>query len=158
MIKAWMMKKMSVPWNNPTMTSNVLPSPYVISASTEYGAGFEAYRAMDGDTGTYWNSNVTVAAGQWLSLYVGTYTLIINYLTIKALAGGTGFNSFKFQGCNDGATWVDIYSDSCANNNNVQPFTIPYHTPYTYFRILCVTGWNASQITCTEITMSGYYP
>ena len=64
MIKAWMYKGPaaagggipSTPWTSPTMSSDVLPVPYILTATMEQYA-HEAWQTWDRDTGTYWGAN-----------------------------------------------------------------------------------------------------
>ncbi len=141
------------PWVNPTMTSDVLPSPYVTSVSGSYGAGYEAYIAMDRNATTVWA--VPANTNQWWKIYVPEKPLV-TALTIKN-GSPYGLNAFKFQGCDDNATWIDLYSGNCSNDSNVQSFNIPGYTPYAYLRILCVTGYTANELYVYEITMTGIY-
>jgi hypothetical protein len=146
----------SIPWSSPTMTAANAPSPYVVSASTEYAAEV-AWKAFDGNATTNWNTyGAAVSAGQWIKLDRGaapgpviTGCTIVNYLNY-------GFNSFKVQGSNNNSDWTDIYSDAAANNTDVQTFSFSANTTaYKYIRFLCVTGHNTNTLAVYEITISG---
>ncbi|WP_372393683.1 discoidin domain-containing protein (plasmid) [Azospirillum sp. HJ39] len=89
------------------MTSDTAPSPLVASASVVSG-GFEAWRAFDGNTGTYWDSGVTEGM-PWLQVYFGPGSSIgiSGVIMTSGFAGGAP-SSFSVLGSQDLANWTQI--------------------------------------------------
>jgi hypothetical protein len=148
-------------WTSPVMTSDVLPSPYVTSASTTNAPATVAWNAMDGSAGTYWESQTGVSTtNQWFKLFVGTSKVCVDTLTIKNYSNGPtdgyGLHAFTLQGCDDDSTWVDIYSGHCENDETVQVYgSLSNVTSYLYYRLRCDSSYMATDLAIREITMSG---
>lgn len=53
-----------------TMTTNSWPSPFVALADSEYSATYEAWKAFDNNSGTFWSAN-TSAFPHWLQIDLG---------------------------------------------------------------------------------------
>lgn len=90
------------------MTTNSLPTPYVASASSEFGAGSAAYKAFDGGLGASqnWISNATSSG--WLKIDVGSVNAnkLYSYKVYSNNAGDTQNRSPKtwtFEGSNTGS-------------------------------------------------------
>jgi len=148
-------------WTNPTMTSNVLPAVYAVSASSEYTASYAAWKAMDGSVaaGNYWNTSgpSNPAGVAWWKIYMGNGArpICVTTLTIKNLAP-YGYHDFKLQGSNDNSNWTDIYTGHCDDNSNVQTYASLGNTEFfLYYRIWCTTCYSIQYLVVTEITMSG---
>jgi len=143
-------------WNSPTMTAANAPSPYVVSASSESTlATYKAWKAFDGNSGTFWNAP-TAPPNVWIMLdcgvdsnYVAKACAIKNYAKL-------GLKDFKVQGSNNGSDWTDLLSDTAANNTTVQNFSFSGNsTVYRYYRILCITGHHSAELDVYEISFSG---
>ena len=97
----------------PKMTSNTTPSGEC-SASVIYGAGYEAYRAFDGDSATrcapYNTSNVSV---DHYVAYEFENPCIVDKAVVTIGGTNTPSRTYKFQGYN-GTSWVDV-SESFTN-------------------------------------------
>jgi hypothetical protein len=144
-------------WTSPTMTSNTAPSPYVTSANSVQGA-YYAWKSMDGSASTYWEPTTGVSTvGAWWKIYVGGNYRWVNVTTITFNNYATyGLKTWKLQGSNDDSAWVDIYSGSCTNDSNIQTFnSLGNSNYYKYYRVWCLTSWNATDLAIYEITMSG---
>jgi hypothetical protein len=69
----------------PVMTSNTTPTPYVVTASSVYGAGYEEYRAFNNVLGTdKWVTNASVTG--WIKLDFGSEKQIDAFSVYSALA------------------------------------------------------------------------
>lgn len=144
-------------WNSPTMVSNTSPSPYVTSASTEYGSGYAAWKAFDKNGATRWSTTSNTGVGSWIKMYMGSSTdIIVTGCTMQAYHISQRMSSFKVQGSKDNINWTDIYSGGMDSNTNVQSFSFSNNiSKYDYIRIYCVDG--GSTVSMWEITFSGYY-
>ena len=142
-------------WNSPTMTAANAPNPYVVSQSSYIG-GYGGWKAFDGSGASWWNvSGGYYSATQWVKLDCGDGSSVIaTGCTIKQWTD-YGFNAFKVQGSNNDVDWTDLLSDNCANNSDVQNFSWSNTTAYRYYRIYCVSGYDASNLAIYEITLSG---
>jgi hypothetical protein len=142
-----------VAWVSPTMTANNAPSPYVTSASHEYGTQY-AWEAFDGIADNSWSAGLVAPAGEWIKLSSETKYIRITGMTLKNVAT-YGFKDFKLQGSNNGTNWTDIYVGSAANSTDVQSFSMPNNAYFKFHRVLCVTGW-AGGLGAYEIGFTGY--
>ena len=154
------LRMMSIPsvveWVSPKMSANNAPSPYVVSASHQYGTQYE-WEAFDGKPDTDWSTGPLFnPAGEWIKLHSGTKHIRITYMNLKNQPS-FGFKGFKLQGSNNDTNWTDIYVGSAANSTNVQEFSFApsINAFFTYHRVLCVTGWG-SGLGVYEIGFSGY--
>ncbi|WP_372395180.1 discoidin domain-containing protein (plasmid) [Azospirillum sp. HJ39] len=93
-----------------SMTGDTSPSPLVASASSYNGAGFEAYRAFDGGTGTFWDSGVTEGFPT-IQLYFGPGSALgISGIVMSSGYGGGAPAGFYIEGSQDLATWTRLAS------------------------------------------------
>lgn len=96
----------------PIMTSNTTPSPYVVSASSEFNAGYKAWNAFDNtvndSTSDGWVSSAS--PNQWLKIDFNKSTVINSYeITNRGYAGDVKIpKSWILQGSNDDLTWKDL--------------------------------------------------
>lgn len=107
------------------------------SADSEYNAASAASKAFDDDTATLWNSTNTLYP-HWIQVDLGSgVTKIARKLRFKLVssAAGARLKNFKYQGSNNGSTWMDIYTGVAANNSDWQEFTFSNSTAYRYYRI-----------------------
>jgi len=139
-------------WNSPTMTSNILPEPYVTSANNE--AGGASFNAMDGGGASYWFAN-PCGDNPWWKLYVGSAGVCVNLATIKNYSP-YGFLTFILQGSPDDINWTDIYSGTCLDNSNIQVYAFPISPLCQYLRFYSVTKKHATYMAIFEFTLAGY--
>ena len=153
------LRMMSIPsvveWVSPQMSANNAPSPYVVSASHQYGTQYE-WKAFDGKAGTDWSTGPLNPAGEWIKLHSGTKHIRITYMNLKNRPP-FGFKDFKLQGSNNDTDWTDIYVGSAAKSTDVQEFSFApsINAFFTYHRVLCVTGWD-NGLDVYEIGFKGY--
>ena len=153
------LRMMSIPsvveWVSPQMSANNAPSPYVVSASHQYGTQYE-WKAFDGKAGTDWSTGPLNPAGEWIKLHSGTKHIRITHMQLKNYLH-VGFKGFKLQGSNDDTNWTDIYVGDAKDSTNVQEFSFApsINAFFTYHRVLCVTGWG-NGLGVYEIGFKGY--
>jgi hypothetical protein len=144
-------------WNSPTMTSNTAPAPYVVSASLEYGATYAAWKAMDGNTSTFWDhaTGPTASGAAWWKIDVGlAFQVCVTYLSILNYAN-YGFHNFKLQGSNNNIDWIDIQTLHQDNNNSLNEFIITNTVYFRYHQLYCIDSYNANDLATYSINMSG---
>jgi len=118
-----------------------------------------ANAAIDGNTGTYWESAPGAAFPQTLTVDLSTVTPVSKVtLKINPAWGGTRTENIEIQGSTDGTTYRTIVPaaaytfDSAANANTVDAtFTA---TPLRFVRLVVSsnTAWPAAQIAEFEIS------
>lgn len=86
------------------MTSNTAPAPYVISGSSDFGAGLEIFHAFS--TGQSW---AQIGTPQWLKIDLGSPKALTSYSIqsrIDSLAHQP--TAWTLQGSNDDSTWTTV--------------------------------------------------
>jgi hypothetical protein len=138
----------------PTMTSNTAPSG-VASAGSIYSAGFDAYKAFDKSTGTYWQSNNKTA--EWIA-YQFTNPIVISKYSITCEAYTSAPKSWTFEGSNDGINWVvlDTRTNVTWSNAERKEWEIPNRNKYFIYRINITSVHNYTSIQIREIEMFEY--
>ncbi|HSX44981.1 MAG TPA: discoidin domain-containing protein [Candidatus Saccharimonadales bacterium] len=95
----------------PLTTGTVTPANLALNhpatSSSVSGTGFEAAKAVDGNSGTSWNS-VSRTDPQWLQIDLGS-TTNINQVTVNWVSSNYA-KSYQIQVSNDATNWTNIYS------------------------------------------------
>ena len=137
------------------MTANDAPTPYVASASSEYGSGYAAWKVFDNDVATRWSTLTGQAADCWVKLFLGNPPIYVaTSFSVKFYGGYEVINAFKFQGSNNDSDWTDLCSGNFTRDDSLQTFNFSNATIYKYLRLLAVSVYGA---TCSiyTITISG---
>lgn len=88
----------------------------VATASSEYGAGYEAGKALDGDIDTFWSSGSADPAGWWQYEFPSPVDII--EVAVKSFGTATGTadrltylpKDFEIQHSDDGVAWTTAWS------------------------------------------------
>jgi len=135
---------------NPIMTSNTTPSPFVVSASSFYGA-HDPWRGFDGNIITQ-NSWAT-ASGQtgWLKIDMSVVTDVDAYTIYNRHSGNYNQNirSWQFMGSNDNSNWdvLDTVADrtlldpNAANDGVSTKRYLPQTAQYRYYMVNVTGGF-----------------
>lgn len=127
-------------WYETKMTSNTAPSPYVVSASTEY-SGMEAWKAFNGtvaDNDDRWRS--TTKTDSWIKLDFGESKKVsivkitaVNYSTV---IGGHPI-TFTIEGSSDDVNWNTIkqFTTTAFSAGESRDFEFDRPVVYRYFRL-----------------------
>lgn len=125
------------------MTANNSPSPYIASAATSLGAGFEAYRAFNGSV---------VDPGNWagfsgssgiltIDMGAGNSFIITNY-DVQAdnpVHAGSQPKDWTLEGSNNGSDWAvldTVTGETGWTNGELRSFVCDVvTTAYRYFRL-----------------------
>lgn len=144
----------------PDMTSNTAPSG-TASASTTF-TGYDAFKAMDQDSATYWSTATATPTG-WIA-YEWAAAKKINKYTIKGRADASDGSpkNWTFEGWN-GSAWVvlDTRSNITWTNGEKKTFTCSNETSYTKYRINVTANngratLNIAEIEMVEVSAGGY--
>lgn len=145
----------------PTMTSNTLPSG-VASASTVFQDSntYQAFRAFDKDTGTYWSSKIWSISHDMRVTYDFGFLVRPNEVYVKnGSQNSTAFRRFYIEGSADGTAW-DILVDQSSNTDAVDT-TYPITTAnnYRYFRYRCAvtsSSTSSGRVLVYEFDVRGF--
>ncbi len=147
----------------PTMTSNVLPSPYVVAASS-FLAAYDPWKAFDKNNTTEWATATGTLTG-WLSFDFSVRKQVMQY-TVVAITGAElqAPQAWTFEGSNDNANWtiLDTQTNQTAwIGGTKRVFPMPNQTSrYRYYRINVSLNCGNSSNLCIgslEIMEGGAY-
>ncbi len=127
----------------PTMTSNTTPSG-VASASSYYSAGYEPYRAFNGNDNSYGWASSTGGSSEWLQYQFASAGMIPRKIRFFHYGIQTAQINlvWKVQGSNNGSTWTDIQTGLNVISSNVA-YTYNLtngNTKYKYYRFIPTSG------------------
>jgi hypothetical protein len=115
------------------------------SADTEYGTGYEAIKACDGNESTRWSSSQGGFPHWWkYDLGAGVTKTVIKLSILKyGDAAGCPLKDFTLQGSNNNSDWTTIYTGQAANVTSPtwEDFTFSNNTAYRYYKINCTSSW-----------------
>lgn len=144
------------------MTANNAPSPFVASASGEYNADFRAYKAFDGNPGTWdrWTPNARTG---WLQIYLVTKCFLNNYSVGAAIDAGELNRSpqdWTLLGSNNGTTWDTLDTVTGQTGwtvGEVRNFVCDVSTTaYSYFRInITLNNGSTQYVNVRELFLYG---
>ena len=94
------------------MTADNSPSPYVVTASSEYSTSYKKYYAFSTTAGS-WRSN---DADRWIALDIGEGNAKI--LRSYSIKNENNYDpiSWTVYGSNDGSTWIPLHAATGQNN------------------------------------------
>lgn len=125
----------------PTMTSATTPEGEVITSGTD--GSFYPYYAFDGNNSTFWVSSDTSGTSGHVGYKFISPVMVCEFkadISQRAPSAGT----FKIQGSNDNATWVDLdtgsYTVSTASSFVSKSGKFSNNAEYTYYRIVRTSG------------------
>jgi beta-glucanase (GH16 family) len=120
------------------------------SASSVEATGFEAGKAVDGNSSTRWSS--VFADNQWLAVDLGSTKSLDRVVLRWEAAYG---RSYKIQVSNDGTTWTDAYSTT-AGDGGVDD--IPLSASGRHVRMLGLLRGSAYGFSLFEMEVYGATP
>ena len=146
----------------PVMTSNSTPTPVVISASSAYGGGYEPYRALDQNTGTYWHSSSGISFPQWLKAFLGAGNgQIVNKARFRSSSDSNGIPTYvEIYGSNNDSDYDLLYSGSFSIGSSTWTafFTWVNSTSYEYYRYTITAVNNEQKVTLAELHLVPVVP
>ena len=138
----------------PTMTSNTTPSGECFRSSIS-GNDYEAYKAFDNNTSTYW------AANHYVDDYVGydfTTQVQINKISLYLTSAYGNVKNYKIQCSDDGTTWNDVYVGLVPQSALGDWFNVPIlnSVKARKYRIYVIDEYSANRyIWINEMQMYG---
>jgi hypothetical protein len=118
----------------PTMTSNTTPEG-VASASSIHSSGYDAFKAFDKNTSTYWVAGGTVP--QWIQYQFVSPVFVHTVVITGYSSAGIGYNptSITIQASQDGSTVIDIHTFNQEFTNTPTTLYIAKQGYYKYWRV-----------------------
>lgn len=139
-----------LPWTQPVLSANgTIGGNSFACAASSILSGYEAYKAFDNSTSTYWNP--ASYAPQWLEWYNPNPLKItqLNFITDSNFY----IDTYTIQASEDNINWRNVYSKS---GNTSANFTININDDnrYSYWRINITGGglWNTPSVSNLTIT------
>lgn len=137
----------------PTMTSATAPSGEVISSGAV--SGQDAYKAFDGNTGTYYESSTKATSGSWIGYVFPTPVEVSRLVHVHRQAIDAA-QTMKVQYSDDGSTWSDT------GTTYIQPAAAGTETvniirsgAHRYWRTYLVSTSTAQRLYIYEIQFYG---
>jgi len=126
----------------PTMTANNVPSPFVISASSELLPNYPAWQAFDDDRGylNCWFTNASPTGWLKVDLGAGNEAVVRKYtLTCESHSTGVARSprDWTLQGSNNDSDWdiLDTQTGITPSFYQIQSFTFTNSSAYRYYKI-----------------------
>ena len=156
----------SISWTQPILTANgtIGGNSFAVSASSEYSASYQAYKAFDGSTSTEW-----VTLGNSSPAYIEFYNpkaLNVTLLTLTTRSESTEtFTAGTIYGSNDNSTWdiLKTYTNSATSASSTWTIDLSDNTAYyKYYKIEGTTfsgtnnGFSNIVITARELLTTCY--
>lgn len=118
----------------------------VFDYSDQYSS-YAATRAVDGNTGNYWQTRNPV--GAYITVELAEAAAIES---LRWYVGNTTYyaKAFTVAGSNDGAAFTDLFSGGCTATSGWQAFSWKNDTPYKYIRVTCDAA-NSSRLYTYEL-------
>jgi hypothetical protein len=138
----------------PTMTSNTAPEG-VASASSIYGSSYDAFKAFDKNTSTYWEAGGGVP--QWIQYQFVSPVFVHTVVITGHSSAGNGFNptSITIQASQDGSTFIDIQTFNQEFTNTATTLYIAKQGYYKYWRVK-VNNTGGYSPTIRELNFKGF--
>ena len=119
----------------PIMTSDIVPSPYVVSASSVRSRDYSAYKAFDSRTSTFWRTDANIPTG-YIQINFATLTEISAFSIVSS--GVYSPKNFKLEGSNDGSIYEEIISiegEPVWATLDTRTYWLSENVSYQYYRI-----------------------
>lgn len=130
------------------MTSNVLPSPYVASAQSEY-TGQQAYKSFNSTIDSFWGS-VSNVLPTWIQIDLGSPQTATQYMlqTRKGIVANQWL-AWTLSGSNDASTWfvVDTRTQASVSPGEVRFYALSTSQTYRYWRWTITNSTTATDAT-----------
>lgn len=111
------------------------------TASDYYNAAYDASKAADGNTGTWWETLNANPPHWWTYQFAAAKA--VTKLTIQC-GHIYGLKNFTLDGSNDNTSWTTVYTGQAAQVTTVQTFIFANTTAYPYYRINGSDVWVAA--------------
>jgi hypothetical protein len=119
------------------------------SASSNYSSSYNASKAFDGSTSSYWRAGSSYPPS-WLICDLGS-AVLVNKLRIYVDA--YPMKSVELQGSNDNTNWSKISSIPLVYSTGWQDFVFENYTKYRYYKIYGADRYSSYEIRMYEIEL-----
>lgn len=140
-----------------TMTSDVLPSPFVTSASTTNGTNV-AWKAFDGATGTAWQTAAATPTG-WIKMYFGALGAMPAQRYYIYMGGNYTLApaDWTFEGSNDDVAWdvLDTQTAQSWGSAVSKTYNFANTTAYKYYRLNVSANGGGTTLMIYEMAIFG---
>lgn len=140
----------------PTMTSNTTPSGECISSGI-YSAGFEAYKAFDGNDSTKWSADGST--NKWVGYIFPNATKVGKVFLQNPTDSGyspQGVKTFKIQYSDNGTDWTDATDTKTIAQAGNLTVDIEHNNAHRYWRMLELTMYSANNYA--TLSTLQFYP
>lgn len=140
----------------PTMTSNTTPSGECITSGI-YSAGFEAYKAFDGNDSTKWSADG--ATNKWVGYIFPNATKVGKVFLQNPTDSGyspQGVKTFKIQYSDNGTDWTDATDTKTIAQAGNLTVDIEHNNAHRYWRMLELTMYSANNYA--TLSTLQFYP
>lgn len=123
----------------PTMTSNTTPSPYIVTASSQYDTSYAPWQVFTKNNSTYepWITTRWVTTG-WIQIFLGE-PLEINAFSITSRNATPyyGPKAFTFEGSDDGVSYkiLKTVTNETWNLNQTKEYILDSMVNYKYYKL-----------------------
>lgn len=142
----------------PTMTASNLPSPYVVTSSSEYTSVYPAWKIFTPESTNRWISlnEIRPVGGHWVKIDLGVARKIIKIeLKSQAAVGNDiGLKTWELYGSNDDNVYDMIASNVHLNNPELQVYNITNDNKYKYYRINMLDNYTTTSNINTIVYMN----
>jgi len=104
-----------------SFNSNNIALGKTATASSQWNATYSPAMAIDGNTGTRWNTGAGDIAGAWLQIDLGT-ALPFNTVISRENPGLLRITGYKIQSSTNGTTWTDQAAGTALGNGKTDIF------------------------------------
>jgi hypothetical protein len=122
------------------------------SSDSSYGAGFEADKAFDDNTGTFWASMAS-ALPHWIQYQLAAAKIARRYTITGYSTPSYSPTAFTFRGSNNGTDWtvIDTQSGLSWSAGEKKNFAIDNTTNYLYYRVNITAGGVSGEVAIEEL-------
>lgn len=99
------------------MTNNTTPSPFVASASSDFGGSLPAFNAFDGDQTTFWASNLSTPMPQFLKIDLGSAQWCSTYAIMERGSATLDPDTWVLAGSADDVSYTTVDSQAAQGGN-----------------------------------------
>jgi len=146
----------------PLLTANNTPAPFTVSASTENGASYAAWKAFDGSNATAWITTYLVLTGT-LKIDPGVITKVYGYTIVAHHVNTDDPRTWIFEGSATGAftgeqTTLDTQTNvSTWTAGERRTYTLATPANYRYYRLNVTANQGTTYLGIAEFNLVGDY-
>ncbi|WP_320055632.1 discoidin domain-containing protein [Desulfuromonas thiophila] len=137
----------------PAMTG--LTSPSGVAAASTYSS-YNADKAMDKNSSTYWRSASGNTGNQWLK-YTFPEPVHLHTVSLINYASSYGVEHFRVEYSDNDSTWQAAMADTTLPMD-ATPRDFPLMAPgrHRYWRLYILDGYSTTYVQCTEFDLKGW--